>query len=107
MYPHVVAVVVRRGSGRRERAPPRRWRDGDRIELDRVAGRTLAAAGNVERHRGLSVDGGEREASLVEVRAFEGVRRARFSGRRDLLSQNGIACGLVPATTTVGQRSRD
>ena len=48
----------------------------DRVELDGVADRALAAARNAESHRGRAVELGEIEAALVELQSFERIRGA-------------------------------
>ena len=106
VIPDVVAVGVRSRCGGCRTAPPRGGCHGDGIQLDRVSCRTFTATGDGERHGRISIDGGERKASFVEVRPAERLRAARFT-RRSMLGQNRIARGLVAASAAVGDRFRD
>ena len=106
----IPAVVTLGRGGRRDGrdvAPPRRFVDADRIELDAVALSAFAATRNVEDHDGLTIERGEHEAAIVEMDMAERVSGANFARREISAGENRIARRFIAATATVGNRTTD
>jgi hypothetical protein len=98
--PSIVSLVIRRRDACPDLSPPSRKRrtNFDRLELDESTGWSFASSGHAKAHRGSTVDVGQREASLVEMKVHQRSRgttlvRPQGGGR----TKRGIALGLVTA----------